>query len=100
VAPPGGFFALARPPCCYPGGVPDDIAALRIELAAREGDAQQFDAGIMTMLEDGTLITAEMVQQWREEIAELRRLTQGPERRLNIFEPSRPELHQGGPHSH
>jgi hypothetical protein len=53
-------------------------AATLADLTVREWELARFETGKMTMLEDGTPITSEMAQQWREEIRELRRLTFPP----------------------
>jgi hypothetical protein len=52
-----------------------DVAALRAKLAARVWKIAFYERGKVTMLEDGTHITVEMVDEWRKEIAELRLLT-------------------------
>jgi hypothetical protein len=46
------------------------------ELGFRVWQISLFEEGRLTTLEDGTPVTQEVVQRWREEIAELRRLTQ------------------------
>jgi hypothetical protein len=53
---------------------PRSRAEILAELKAREVELAYFEAGKFTMLEDGSPVTPQMVLQWREEIAELRRL--------------------------
>jgi hypothetical protein len=53
---------------------PRSRADLLAELKAREVELAYFEAGKLTMLEDGSPVTPQMVRKWREEIAELRRL--------------------------
>jgi hypothetical protein len=48
------------------------------DLTVREWVLSRFETGKMAMLENGTPITSEIAQQWREELRELRRLTFPP----------------------
>jgi hypothetical protein len=52
--------------------------ALLAEIAVRECEIALYETGKMTILENGEPVTPEMVERWREEILELRRLTQAP----------------------
>jgi hypothetical protein len=47
---------------------------MRAELAVREWELHLYELGRLTKLEDGTAITPELLQEWREEIDELRRV--------------------------
>jgi hypothetical protein len=52
--------------------------ALLAEIAVREWEIALYETGKTTILENGEPVTIETVQQWREQIAELRRLSQAP----------------------
>jgi hypothetical protein len=48
--------------------------AMRAKLAVREWELHLYELGRLTKLEADTAIAPELVQEWREEIDELRRV--------------------------
>jgi hypothetical protein len=50
--------------------------ALLAEIAVREWEIAFYETGKMTILENGEPVTTEIVERWREEIAEMRRLAE------------------------
>ena len=52
--------------------------AMRAELAVREWELRLYELGRLTKMDDGTAITPELVQGWREEIDELRAMIEAP----------------------
>jgi hypothetical protein len=65
---------MKRPTTNYPRS----RVAMLADLTVREWVLSRFETGKMAMLENGTPITSEIAQQWREELRELRRLTFPP----------------------
>jgi hypothetical protein len=51
---------------------------LLAEIAVREWEIALYETGNMTILENGEPVTTEIVERWREKIAELRLLTEAP----------------------